>query len=200
MISKIHHESQENEKVKKALDFILSIKGVLRVKLLNESEKRIVLELEGSAEKRVLMGLMPGINQGVREALSRSFTVAAITSNAFEWPKRGLIKIVIDGEVLGEDVRDHEELENLKREGHVVLANFIVIHKDKYEKFRRVGGFRGTTLVVAPLDLPWVKRIPHAQRAVVGSPSPPADIFIKKLLGLSEEGPLGSILIGFDLE
>ncbi len=192
---------QRDGRIEVILDFLLSIKGIRKVRLLSDEERRIVLELEREAEKRVLMGLMPGVNLGVREALSRDFTVAAITQDEFEWPERGLIKIMCDDEVLGEDVRSQEELESLKREGHKVIANYIVIYRDKYDKFKSLGGFRGVTLVVAPLELKWTKEIPNARRVVVGSPSQPADAFLKKLMGLEEErGRLGSILIGFDLD
>jgi len=197
MTSGDSNRTQKDEKIKDILNFMLSIKGIYKVKLLNEQEKRYILELEEQAEKKVLMGLMPGVNQGVRDALSRNFTAAAITQNEFEWPKKGLIRIVHDNEILGEDVRDQEELEKLKRKGYKVIANYIVIYK--YDRLKKLGGFKNTTLVVASLDLAWTREVPHSCRVVVGSPSLPADIFIKKIMGIETESGFGSILVGFDL-
>ncbi|MCS7102964.1 MAG: hypothetical protein NZ992_03680 [Candidatus Korarchaeum sp.] len=189
-----------DDNITEILKLILSIKGILKIKLLNEHEKKIILELESRAEKNILMGLMPGINRGVREALSRSITLAAITDNDFEWPDRGLVKMIYNDEVLGEDIRNERELEILKKEGHKILANYIVIYKDKYEKLKEIGGFKAVTLVVAPLDLPWTKEVPRASSVVVGSPSPPADIFIKGIMNVENTENKGSILIGIDLK
>ena len=81
----------EKNRIKDALEFISSVKGIKKLKLLSKQEKEEVLRYEREAEKRCLMGLMPGVNQGVREAVSRTYTVAALTTDEFEWPKKGTI-------------------------------------------------------------------------------------------------------------
>ncbi|MEM1985089.1 MAG: hypothetical protein QXW76_07485, partial [Candidatus Korarchaeum sp.] len=146
-----HNIKSLDERITAILNFILSIKGILKLRLLNDYEKNIIMKLEEKAEKNILMGLMPGLNVGVREALSRDFTLIGITDNNFEWPRRGIVKMIYNDEVLGEDVRDEKELEVLKREGHKILANYIVIYRDKYEKLKEIGGFKAVTLIVAPL-------------------------------------------------
>ncbi|TDA30511.1 MAG: hypothetical protein DSO00_01185 [Archaeoglobi archaeon] len=103
-------------KMQEILEFLRSLKGIEDVKLLTESEKRELMRIEEQAEKSSLMGLMPGINQGVREAIGRTFTVAAITNNEFEWPKRGTVKFIYRGEVIGEEIRGEEKLRKLKSE------------------------------------------------------------------------------------
>jgi len=96
-------------KMEEIIEFLKSLKGVEDVKLLTESEKQEIMKVEEEAEKCSLMGLMPGVNQGVREAISRTFTLAAITNNEFEWPVKGTVKFVYRGEVIGEEIRDEEE-------------------------------------------------------------------------------------------
>jgi len=81
----------EKNRIKDALEFISSVNGIKKLKLLSKQEKEEVLRYEREAEKRCLMGLMPGVNQGVREAVSRTYTVAALTTDEFEWPKKGTI-------------------------------------------------------------------------------------------------------------
>ncbi|MEM0216667.1 MAG: hypothetical protein QW612_03895 [Candidatus Bathyarchaeia archaeon] len=74
---------------------------------------------------------MPGINQDVREAISRIFTVAAITNDEFEWPIRGTVKFVYRGEIIGEEIRDENELRMLKNEGNRIIGDIFVLYSDK---------------------------------------------------------------------
>ncbi|MDK2796333.1 MAG: hypothetical protein PWQ58_1532, partial [Archaeoglobaceae archaeon] len=76
----------DNKKLEEIMSFLKSLKGIKSLKILTEAEKREALRREESAEKTCLMGLMPGINKGVREALSRTFTISATTTDEFEWP------------------------------------------------------------------------------------------------------------------
>lgn len=183
--------------IEEIMSFLKSLKGIKEVKLLTELEKKELMEIEEGAERSALMGLMPGINQGVREALLRTFTVAAITDNEFEWPKKGILKFIYKGEVIGEEVRDEDELRNLKDKGNRVIADFIVLYSHKMAELG-IKNLRDATLVIAPLELPWVRRVPHAKHVVVGSPSTPSDLYIKRIMKWKNNG--GSILIGFELD
>lgn len=189
-------ESNAIVKINAIINFLKSIKGIREVRLLTNLEKEELIRIEEEAEKAMLMGLLPGVNQGVREALSRTFVLAAITDNDFEWPIRGTVKLVYEGELIGEDVRDRKELERLKNEGNKVMADSFVLY---VEKMSRLGikRFKDMTLVIAPLDLSWTKEVPYAKHVVVGSPSPLTDLCIKRIMGWKEGG--GTILIGFEL-
>jgi len=184
-------------KMQEILEFLRSLKGIEDVRLLTESEKREFMRIEEKAEKSSLMGLMPGINQGVREAIGRTFTVAAITNDDFEWPKRGTVKFIYRGEVIGEEIRDEEELRRLKNEGNTVIGDIFVLY---VEKIKNLGINIGeATLVIPPLDLPWTGSVPHAKGVVVGSPSTPSDLYLKKLMSWEGDGK-GTVLIGFEIE
>ncbi len=185
-------------KMEEIMEFLKSLKGVEDVKLLTESEKRELMRIEEQAERSSLMGLMPGINQGVREAISRTFTVAAITNDEFEWPIRGTVKFVYRGEVIGEEIRDENELRRLKNEGNRIIGDIFVLYSDKIKELGIVN-LRDATLVIAPLELSWIKNVPHAKRVVVGSPSTPSDLYIKNIMK-KDAADRGSVVVGFEID
>lgn len=178
-------------------EFLKTVRGIEDLKLMTESEKKELMKIEERAEKASLMGLMPGINQGVREALSRTFVIAGITNDDLEWPIKGTVRFVYRGEIIGEEIRDCEELERLKREGNRVIGDIFVLYSEKIQKLG-IRDLRETTLVIPPLELSWIDKVPHAKCVVVGSPSTPSDLYIKKIMNWTRGG--GSIVIGFELD
>ncbi|MCS7144979.1 MAG: hypothetical protein NZ879_08180, partial [Archaeoglobaceae archaeon] len=115
-------------KMTEIFEFLKTVRGIEDLKLMTESEKKELMKIEEKAEKASLMGLMPGINQGVREALSRTFVIAGITNDDLEWPIKGTVRFVYRGEIIGEEIRDCEELERLKREGNRVIGDIFVLY------------------------------------------------------------------------
>lgn len=166
------------------------IGGIVRVKELTEEEKNEVLRLECESEKGVLMGLCQGINEGLREALKKRKVYACATDMSFVWPNSTYIKITCGEELIGEDVNDKERLERLKAEGHLI-AGTLVFYRDKMRLFK---DRRDETRVhILPLEIPDV----CGKKAIVGSPSPPTDLYLKKRMGIStEDKELGTVIIG----
>ncbi|XRH75257.1 MAG: hypothetical protein ACO0C9_07115 [Candidatus Methanosuratincola verstraetei] len=168
------------------------IEGIISVKELTEEEKSEVLKLEEQAEKGVLMGLCRGINIGVREALKKAKVFACATDRCFKWPQSSYIKIVCGEEVIGEDVNEQQRLERLKCEGNIV-AGTLVFYRDKMRLFK---DRRDETMVqILPLEMGEIL----GKKVVVGSPSPPADLFLKSRMGIDTGCTgLGTVLIGID--
>jgi hypothetical protein len=162
------------------------------VAVLSREEVAEVLRLEGEAEKKAMMGLGKGINLGLREALKRRNAFACATDLNLTWPECSYIKLVCDGEVIGEDVYDKAALEDLKKKGHMVAGN-LVLYKDKMKVFKEK---RDEMRVhILPMEIPELT----VCGAVVGVPSPPADIYLKTTLGVdTEDNRLGTIVVGVD--
>ena len=159
---------------------------------MGREEVAEVLRLEGEAEKKVMMGLCRGINLGLREALKRRHVFACATDLNLTWPECSYIKLVCDGEVVGEDVYDKATLEDLKKKGNVVAGN-LVLYKDKMKAFKeRRDGMRVHML---PMEIPELT----VCGAVVGVPSSPADVYLKTRLGIdTEDNRLGTVVVGVD--
>ncbi|MCS7130350.1 MAG: hypothetical protein NZ872_02910, partial [Archaeoglobaceae archaeon] len=119
------------------------------------------------------------------------------TNDDLEWPIKGTVRFVYRGEIIGEEIRDCEELERLKREGNRVIGDIFVLYSEKIQKLG-IRDLREAILVIPPLELSWIKKVPHAKHVVVGSPSTPSDICIKRIMNWMGGG--GSIVIGFELD
>jgi hypothetical protein len=189
----------KEEKIGEIIKFLKNIEGIEKVKILSDTEKNELLKIEEKCEKSILMGLMPGINEGVREAISRTFTIAAITNDDFKWPTKGTIRFLYKGEIIGEDVRDQEELLALKNMGNKIIGGMFVLYTEKMNNLG-IKNLRNATLVIPPLNLSWNNKVPNADRIIIGSPSPPTDLYIKEnIFGEKDVKGKGSILIGFEL-
>jgi len=180
--------------IEKVLEALKKVKGVVEPIVLSVEDRNKILELERQAEKRTLMGIWPGVNIGVREALNRQVVVAALTTEEFQWPIK-TVELVCNGEVIGEQV-SFEEAERLKEKGNIVIGNFV-IYKEKFIKADKAK----VKLLILPLKLEELK-VEGVKDLVVGSPSVPADLYIKSIIGLSKASKYrncGSIIVGFNL-
>jgi len=159
---------------------------------LSHEEVAEVLRLEGEAEKKVMMGLCKGINLGLREALKRRYVFACATDLNLTWPECSYIKLVCDGEVVGEDLYDKATLENLKKKGNVVAGN-LVLYKDKTKALKERRDEMRVHML--PMEIPELTIC----GAVVGVPSPPTDIYLKTRLEIdTEDNRLGTVVVGVD--
>jgi hypothetical protein len=173
-------------------DKIKSIKGILKMERLNEEEKIEVLRLEGDAECHVMMGLCKGMNIGLRKALEKSKVFACLTDNTMEWPRCPYIKIYVGDEVIGEEIVNPDQMEELKKQGNI-FAGDIVFYKEKFSLMRERNN--DMKVHILPLEMPEVL----GKGSVVGSPSPPGDTYLKKkLAGDLQDSRLGTIIIGVD--
>lgn len=177
------------------IEALQRVPGIRAVRVLSDEERGRVLELEMKAERKVLMGLMPGINVGVREALSKKIVVAAITDMEFKWPDAPCVRLVCEGEEIGLEFKGGDP-EEMRRKGYIVVGSFA-IRKDKVRLLKEKR--EKCLLELLPLELPLLEGVKGVKRAVIGSPSPPADEYLKKLFNVWGEG-LGTIIVGFDVE
>ena len=90
-------------------------RGVETFKILSADEEKRILEVEGEAEEKIAYGMCPTVNQGIREALQRDYTVAIIMDTSiFEYPNQPYMVMTSENDVVGEQVRDPEKIEELK--------------------------------------------------------------------------------------
>ena len=174
---------------------ILTTRGIRYVYLLSPRDKWRILWLEEVAEKGILMGMMPGVNVGVRSAIETDVVLAAITDMNFVWPSSPTVRIRCGEEVIGFEVRE-DRVKELESEGYVIVGSVAF----KKGALRMLAERRGECLLeILPLELPILSGIGGVREAVIGSPSPPADEYIKRKSPVKGEG-IGSIIIGISLD
>lgn len=168
------------------------IQGILKTAELTCEDRAEIERLESEAENSVLMGMCKGLNIGVRESLKRKHVLGGLTDGTMQWPRISLIKMVCGCDIVGEEIVDPVKLEECKKRGDLTVGE-IVFYKDKIKIMREKQS--ELKIHIMPLEMP--ERLgPHA---IVGSPSPPADLYIKKKMGADLSNPkLGTVIVGFD--
>jgi hypothetical protein len=176
----------------KTENVLKGLRGIVKVQRLDTAQKEAVLKLEREAEEKVLMGLCKGINVGLREALSRKDTFACLTDETMVWPQCSYIKLYCGDELIGKDVYDEAELKQSKEEGNIVAGN-LVFYRNKMGLFKEKPSEMRVHMM--PMEITEL----CACGAVVASPSPPTDTYLKGLLGADlADRHLGTIVVGVD--
>jgi hypothetical protein len=186
------------EPIERALKAIRGTKGVVEVRLLTQEEKKLVLDAEAQAEEKVVLGMGKSVNEGVREALNRGFTVAlVIQSSEFVYPHEPHMMVLCEDQVIGEGVYDKTRLEKLKASKNCFFLwdNFVLYRdrlprdparRDKIRVLYRARNYRGL-------------EEPLFQGCVLGIPSMEGDAAVKKILAFEDNDPVyGTCLVGFN--
>jgi len=172
------------------LDAIKNLKGILKLIQLDENDKAELMRLEAEAESKVMMGFSKGLNLGVRKALEKKNVYACLSDNTMEWPRCSLIKLLCGEEMIGEEIVDAAEREELKKQGNL-CAGDVVFYRDKMYLLKDKDN--KMKVHILPLEMPCL-----GNDALVGSPSPPGDLYLKKKLDADINDPkLGTVVIGF---
>ena len=174
-------------------------KGVQVIKLLNSDEKKIILDLETSVEDKIAYGMCRTYNEGIREALNRSYTLAmVIDTEVFEYPHHPLMRMVLEEAIMGEQINDPNKLAILKqdRTNFFLWENFVIytsrLPKDREsrQKLRIIYQKRG---------VPQLYGIRCVKDDVFGTLSSEGDKIMKEMISFpSDNIVMGTSLIGFN--
>jgi len=183
------------------LETLRQYKGVRRLRLLSGKEKRGLRDVEAEVERRVVFGMCPSLNLGVRATLKRPFTAAmVIQTSDFPYPHHPHMRIMLEKLVVGEQIADKGEIAELRKspENMFLWENFVV-YRSRLP--REPKGRSRLRLVYLPRPFPALGGLKGVRDEVLGVPSPEGDQYIKSLLGeVSTEPTLGTSLIGFALD
>jgi len=173
------------------------IEGIVDVERLNNDDRAEILDLEQKAEQILMMGLAKTVNRGLRDAINRDVTYAAIHDPDLRHPPGPTVIWVREDEIVGEEVWDRAIIEELKkREDVLFIGEGFVLYADKIRRIRKTE----MTVVFPGLLVPELQNIDKIESVVSATLSAPADLHIKRKLGWSTTDPkIGTILIGFNL-
>jgi len=174
-----------------------SMKGIVDVERLNNQGRAEILDLEQKAEQVLMMGLAKTVNRGLRNAIDRDVTYAAIHDPDLRHPPGSTVIWVREDEVIGEEVWDKAIIEELKkREDVLFIGEGFILYTDKIRRMQKTE----MTVVFPGLPVPELQDIDKIGDIVSATLSAPADLHIKRKLGWSTTDPkIGTILIGFNL-
>ncbi|UGV41501.1 hypothetical protein J7W08_04215 [Methanococcoides orientis] len=175
-----------------------STRGIDQIVLLNNVDRRKIIELEGEDEKvkSVLFGKKN--NLGVKQVLDCDVMMAFMTNKEFGWPANN-IKLMHGDKIIGGDVTDPVKLQEYQEHsGYCVFGN-IVVELDKLVK--KGDSADSICMVVNPKPFPHIGHIPGISDALMASPSRFTDEYIRsRLHPNSKEQCIGSFLLGFNIK
>lgn len=171
---------------------LAALKGIVSVRRLQGDEIEAAKVFEAQAEGKVLMGLCPGTNVGLREALAKRNVFACLTDETLVWPKCSYMRLLCGDELMGQDVYDEEELKRRAEDGDIVAGNLVFYRK-------KLGLLKERRSELRVQMMPMQIQELCDCGAVVASPSPPTDVYLKGVMGADlGDKRLGTIVVGVD--
>ena len=186
--------------IEEVLEVLSDCRGVVAIKVLSEEEKNRILHVESEVEGRIVFGLCKSLNEGLRKALQREFTVAmVIQTSDFDYPHHPYMNIMSGDQVIGELVYEKEKLRSLRNSPTNLFLwdNFYV---DRKKLPRDPEERRKMRVVYVPREPLQLKGMQRVANAVFGTPSTESDALIKEMLDTkSGSNTRGTCLVGFDI-
>lgn len=190
---------QREEVIKNVESEIKSVKGVGETFIINEDDRKAISELEKKADQMTLMGLGIGDNQGVKKVLTCDIVMPFTTDMNYEWPPDPNVVLMHNGEMVGEDMSDACKLKEWEeKDDALVIGNIVIYGKSILTNV--MGGGEPLVVVLPPKDCPPVEKVAGVKEAILASPSPPTDEYLKERMNLKMEAGTGTFLLGINFE
>jgi len=190
---------QREEIIENVEHQIKSVKGVHETYILNEDDRLMINELETKANQMTLMGLGIGDNKGVKCVMGCEIVMPFTTDMDYQWPPDPNVILMHNGEVVGEDVSDPDKLKEWEQnDDSLVIGNIVIYGKSALSTL--TGKSNPLVVVMPPKECPAVENVPGVREAILASPSPPTDEYLKKRMNLECEHGIGTFLLGINFE
>lgn len=178
---------------------IKSVKGVDETYILNDDDRLKIDELETKANQMTLMGLGIGDNKGVKCVMECDVVMSFTTDMDYQWPPDSNVILMQNGEVVGEDVSDPEKLKEWEQnKDALVIGNIIIYGRSVLSTL--TGKSDPLVVVIPPKECPAVENVSGVREAILASPSPPTDEYLKDRMNLKCEHGIGTFLLGINFE
>jgi hypothetical protein len=189
--------------VQEVMKILRGIKGVRYVCTLTSEEREEVLRREIENEKMSTRGFIRQYNAGLRCVLERDVVLMLLIDENYEYPPE-TVQLICLGEVVGEEIRDKEKLEELKgRKDVLLLGTSFVVYKDKLQDFMKRALSGSLYMLIPPMSVKELEGVAGVCNVTEAMPSSPATIYL--LERLRSRGvdvchrKLGVALVGFDI-
>ncbi len=191
----------ELETIENVVKKIKNLDGTHNFYVPDDEDKKKILEKEKQAEKNVMMGLGKGDNQAIKKIINeKDACLVFVTDKEFEWPSGPNLILKRNKEVIGKEITDKDELEELKQKDNVLVRDTLVIFKDKMKEKGFKKGKNKPTVIFPPKEFKPIKNLKGIKKPIFGSPCPPAHDYLQKKMKMNLSHEHGTALVGFDLE
>jgi len=170
--------------------------GVVHCKLLNSEERDLAMQLERSATVQNQLLGMRITNEGITDVLSRIHVVLIAHSRSLRHPPGPIVVIRDDGNIVGEEVWQSDQLERLRTDSNaILLGKSMVLYRDALAKARG----RSLTLAYRALPFPELDELDSISSVVSVTIGSFTHIRLAQKMGWDFNNPdLGTVLVGFN--
>ena len=170
--------------------------GVVDCKLLNGEERDLAKQLEDSATVQDQLLGMRITNEGIAEVLSRTHVVLIAHSRSLRHPPGPIVVIRDNGNIVGEEVWQSDQLERLTADSNaILLGKSMVLYRDALARARG----RRLTLAYRALPFPELDELDSIKSVVSVTIGSFTHIRLAQKMGWDFNNPdLGTVLVGFN--
>ena len=170
--------------------------GVVDCKLLNGEERDLAMQLEESATVQDQLLGMRITNEGIAEVLSRTHVVLIAHSRSLRHPPGPIVVIRDNGNIVGEEVWQSDQLERLTADSNaILLGKSMVLYRDALARARG----RRLTLAYRALPFPELDELDSINNVVSVTIGSFTHIRLSQKMGWDFNNPdLGTVLVGFN--
>jgi len=170
--------------------------GVVHCEILNSEERNLAMQLERSATVQNQLLGMRITNEGITDVLSRIHVVLIAHSRSLRHPPGPIVVIRDDGNIVGEEVWQSDQLERLRTDSNaILLGKSMVLYRDALARARG----RSLTLAYRALPFPELDELDSISSVVSVTIGSFTHVRLAQKMGWDFNNPdLGTVLVGFN--
>jgi hypothetical protein len=179
--------------VEEVIDIIKKIDGTLDVQKLSDQDKEALIKIESSHNNDII----PVINKGLDECLSKEFCLVLLKTEEFRIPPEPTVLLVTDsGRILGQELISPEDREEYADKDNVIFLsnNFIIFKPDNMARSAVV---EKELFILPAIPFPELDNVMTISDVVSCSPSTLGDRYLRNKYSYPDDPHLATIIVAF---
>ena len=170
--------------------------GIVKCKVLSREERDLAMQLESRTTVQDQLLGMRITNEGISDVLKRTHVVLIAHSKSLRHPPGPIVVIRDDGNIVGEEVWQSDQLEKLSADSNaILLGKSMVLYRDGLAKARG----KRLTLTYRALPFPELDELSSVSSVVSVTIGSFTHIQLSQRVGWDFNNPeLGTVLVGFN--
>jgi hypothetical protein len=179
--------------VEEAKNIIKDLDGAVDVQELSDEDKEALAKIESDRNNDII----PVVNEGLRECLSKEFCLVLLKTEEFRIPSKPTVLLVTDsGRVLGQElISPEDKIKYAEKEDVIFLSNNFIIFKP--DNMARNHGKEKELFILPAIPFPELDEVVTISDVVSCSPSTLGDAYIKNKYNYPDDPHLATIIIAF---
>lgn len=179
--------------IEEAVNIIKKLNGAVDVQELSDEDRKALIKIETSPNNDII----PVINKGLNECLSRDFCLVLLKTEEFRIPPQPTVLLVTDkGRILGQELISYEDKKKYADNDDVIfLSNNFILFKPN--NMTRGAGVEKELFILPAIPFPELDDVLTLSDIVSCSPSTLGDAYLKNKFNYPDDPHLATIIIAF---